>query len=181
MSAGDLRVSVVRAPGELSGRLRDELGACWMDTTNAGGAVGFPFPPVDRDEVRPAVDQLADEVAAGRSILVVARRGERLVGWVSLDLNEFPLVAHWATVRRLQSHPDERGRGVGTELMQELTRVARADGLERLRMAVRGGMGLEDFYRRLGWEVVGTWPGALRLGEGDDRDEVLMALELGAK
>lgn len=181
MSTGDLGVSVVRAPDELAETLRDELAACWVDTTNAGGAVGFPFPPVDLDEVRPAVDELSEDVAAGRSVLLVARRGDRLVGWVSLDLNAFPLVAHWATVRRLQSHPDERGRGVGTALMEELVRVARADGLERLRLVVRGGMGLEDFYRRLGWEVVGTWPGALRFGEGDDRDEVLMALELGAR
>ncbi len=147
--------------------LREELAACWVDTTNAGGAVGFPFSPVGLDEVRPAVDELAEAVASGRSILLVARRGDRLVGWVSLDLNEFRLVAHWATVRRLQSHPDERGRGVGTVLMEELVRVARNEGLEH-------------FYRRLDWEVVGTWPGALRFGEGDDRDEVLMALELGA-
>lgn len=177
----NLRVSVVRAPEELSVTLRDELAACWVDTTNDGGAVGFPFPPVDLDDVRPVVNELAGAVAAGRSLLFVARRADRLVGWVSLDLNEFPLVAHWATVRRLQSHPDERGQGVATALMEELVRVARADGLERLRLAVRGGMGLEDFYRRLGWEVVGTWPGALRFGERDDRDEVLMALELGAR
>lgn len=180
MSVGELHVSVVRAPDGLSRTLREELAACWMDTTNAGGAVGFPFPPVGLEDVRPAVDELAEAVAAGRSILLVARRDDRLVGWVSLDLNEFPLVAHWATVRRLQSHPSERGRGVGTSLMEELVRVARADGLERLRLAVRGGMGLEDFYQRLGWDVVGTWPRALRFGEGDDRDEVLMALELGA-
>lgn len=179
MSVGELHVSVVRSRNELSQTLREELATCWMDTTNAGGAVGFPFPPVGLEDVRPAVDELADAVAARRSTLVVARRGDRLVGWASLDLNELPLVAHWATVRRLQSHPDQRGRGVGTALMEELVRVARDHGLERLRLAVRGGMGLEDFYQRLGWEVVGTWPGALRFGGGDDRDEVLMALELG--
>lgn len=28
------------------------------------------------------------------------------------------------------------------------------------------------------WRVVGTWPGALRVGEHDVRDEVLMVLDL---
>ncbi len=49
-------------------------------------------------------------------------------------------------------------------------------GLEQLHLAVRGGMGLETFYGRLGWREVGRWPGALRLRPGDDRDEVLMLL-----
>lgn len=39
-------------------------------------------------------------------------------------------------------------------------------------------MGLEVFYEGLGWHVVGRWPGALRLGEGEDLDEVLMFLSL---
>jgi hypothetical protein len=37
-------------------------------------------------------------------------------------------------------------------------------------------MGLEDFYARLGWREIGRWPAALRLSDGDDRDEVLMLL-----
>ena len=37
-------------------------------------------------------------------------------------------------------------------------------------------MGLEEFYGRLGWREIGRWPGALRFGASDDRDEVLMLL-----
>jgi hypothetical protein len=43
-------------------------------------------------------------------------------------------------------------------------------------LAARGGVGLEDFYGRLGWKEIGRWPGALRLAPGDDRDEILMIL-----
>jgi hypothetical protein len=39
-------------------------------------------------------------------------------------------------------------------------------------------MGLEDFYARFGWRVVGAWPGALQIGPGDRRDEVLLQLDL---
>jgi hypothetical protein len=49
-------------------------------------------------------------------------------------------------------------------------------GLEQLHLAVRGGVGLEDFYTPLGWRVTGRWPGKLRLAPDDTRDEVLMIL-----
>jgi hypothetical protein len=39
--------------------VRQELTACWIAVTNAGGAAGFPFPPVDASHVAPAVDALA--------------------------------------------------------------------------------------------------------------------------
>jgi hypothetical protein len=62
--------------------------------------------------------------------------------------------------------------------MREAQRIGRDDmGLEQLHLAARGGMGLEDFYFRLGWREIGRWPGALRLAPGETRDEVLMALE----
>jgi hypothetical protein len=61
--------------------------------------------------------------------------------------------------------------------MTQARRVAREEmGLEQLHLALRGGTGLERFYRRLGWQVVGSWPGALRVAPGDDRDEILMVL-----
>ncbi|RDV48322.1 hypothetical protein DDV98_29620 [Streptomyces sp. IB2014 011-12] len=39
----------------------------------------------------------------------------------------------------------------------------RSSNLEQLHLAARGGVGLEDFYGRLGWKEIGRWPGALRL------------------
>jgi hypothetical protein len=61
-------------------------------------------------------------------------------------------------------------------LMHRVRDVARdALGLEQLRLEVRGGEGLEDFYRRLGWQEIGRWPGALRF-DHCDRDKVLMLL-----
>jgi hypothetical protein len=39
---------------------------------------------------------------------------------------------------------------------------------------VRGGLGLERFYDRLGYREVGRLPGALRVAADDDRDEILM-------
>jgi hypothetical protein len=61
--------------------------------------------------------------------------------------------------------------------MSRVRQVAREEmGLEQLHLAARAGLGLEEFYGRLGWREIGRSPGALRLGPGDDRDEVLMLL-----
>lgn len=61
--------------------------------------------------------------------------------------------------------------------MNEVRRIAREEmGLEQLHLAARSGVGLETFYGRLGWKEIGRWPGALRLADGEDRDEILMLL-----
>ncbi|MGI5348026.1 GNAT family N-acetyltransferase [Streptomyces sp. CA-250714] len=68
-------------------------------------------------------------------------------------------------------------RGAGRALMKEVRRAAKEElGLEQLRLAARSGVGLEDFYGRLGWKEVGRWPGELRLAADDDRDEILLVL-----
>ncbi|MFJ4340465.1 GNAT family N-acetyltransferase [Streptomyces sp. NPDC088915] len=163
---------------EVSPALRRQLVDCWVAVTNAGGAAGFPFPPVRDEDVEPVVDELLGRLAPSHSRLIVARSGEDLAGWVVLKRDPFRLVAHWGTVHHLQTRPDFRGRGIGSALMRELRTVARDElGLEQLRLAARGKEGLEDFYGRLGWREVGRWPGALRFTPDDTRDEILMLLD----
>ncbi|MFI8370046.1 MFS transporter [Streptomyces sp. NPDC085466] len=140
-----------------------QLVDCWVAVTNAGGAAGFPFPPVRDDDVEPVMDELLGRLDPPRSRLLVATYGEDLAGWVVLRRDPFRLVAHWGTVHHLQTHPDFRGRGIGSALAQELRGVARDElGLGQLRLAARGEEGLETFYSRLGWREVGRGPDALR-------------------
>ena len=158
--------------------LRTALIECWTAVTNAGGAAGFPFPPVGETEVAPVADALIARLAAPRSRMLVARCDGALAGWVHLSREPNPLVAHWGTVRHLQTHPRFRGRGIGGGLMRWVREVARDEmGVRQLHLAARGGVGLEGFYERLGWREVGRWPRALRLADGDERDEVLMLLD----
>jgi hypothetical protein len=51
-------------------------------------------------------------------------------------------------------------------------------GIEAVRLSCRGGLGLEDFYARCGYKEVGRVPGAIRVGRGDDRDDITMLLSL---
>jgi GNAT superfamily N-acetyltransferase len=98
---------------------------------------------------------LADKLFGGLSPecsrLLIARSGDALVGWVHIQRNPSPLVAHWGTISHLQSLPSARGQGIGSALMMRARQVARSEmGLEQLRLAVRGGTRLEHFYARPG-------------------------------
>ncbi len=173
----DPLMSQVTSPEQVTADLRREVIDCWVLVSNAGGAVGFPFLPVDITHVAPVADKLFAGLSPECSRLLIARTGDSLAGWVHLHRNPSPVIAHWGTISHLQSLPSVRGQGVGSALMVRARQVARAEmGLEQLRLAVRGGTGLEHFYARLGWTVIGGWPGALRLAPGDDRDEILMIL-----
>ncbi|KOX24700.1 MULTISPECIES: GNAT family N-acetyltransferase [unclassified Streptomyces] len=165
------------SPDDVTPRVRRTLVECWVEVTNAGGAAGFPFPPVDTAAVAPALDRVAERLSPGTDRLLTATVDGELAGWLVVRRDPFELVAHWGTVHHVQTRTAVRGRGIGRALMEEARGVAREEmGLEQLRLAVRDGLGLEDFYGRLGWREVGRWPGALRLAADDDRDEILMLL-----
>ncbi len=142
--------------------LRRQLVDCWVTVTNAGGAVGFPFPPVDEATVAPAADDLIAGLNPDHRRLLVAVGNDRLAGWVSIRREANPLITHWGTISRLQADPAFRSQGIGGALMIRARQVARDEmHLEQLRLAVRDGMGLEAFYQRLGWTIAGRWPWAV--------------------
>lgn len=162
---------------EVDEELAAWLLSCWVDVTNAGGAVGF-VPPVGPADVRPALDAHLAELAGGSAFLGVLRvDGERAgFGFVVGTAN--PLFKHWATVLRLQVHPRFQGRGAGRALLDGLAASARADGLEFLHLTYRDGLGLGRFYESCGFVEVGRIPGSIRVAAGDDRDSVLMNRKL---
>lgn len=168
-------------PADVAPPLRAQLTACWRAVANGGGAVGFAeLLPVTEDQVALVVDELVDGLDKLNRLLV-AVRGDVVAGWLLLTGNENPVTAHWGRVSRLQTAIPDRGTGVARALMAELQRSARDDlRLDSLRLEVRGGWGLEAFYERFAWRVVGVWPGALQFSQHGRRDEVLMALDLRA-
>jgi GNAT superfamily N-acetyltransferase len=169
-------VTVLVAEHISTDEFRSELADCWRKVANDGGAVGFPFLPVSVSEVQRAVVVLADEVQRDDVTLLHARVEGKLAGWVTLRYNRFALTAHWASVERLQSHPNFRGTGVGAALLRGAVDQGQKRGLDHLRLALRGGEGLEPFYEKYGWHEIGRHKNALRLAAGDDRDEVFMTL-----
>ncbi|MCX2923303.1 GNAT family N-acetyltransferase [Streptomyces sp. NEAU-W12] len=175
-------VTQISRPQDVTAAAGRELAECWAGVINAGGAVvpvDCPLPPVAPAALRPAVERIVRELSSDRSRLLLASVDGTLAGWTVLRRAQHPLEAHCGTVNHVQTHVRFRNRGVGAALMRHVADVARDGmGLERLRLTVRSGLGLEDFYRKAGWTEVGRWPGALRVAPGDDRDEILMGLAL---
>ncbi|MEV0530346.1 GNAT family N-acetyltransferase [Kitasatospora sp. NPDC050463] len=160
--------------------LRSDIVRLWTDVTNAGGAVGF-VAPVTEDEVWKTADaQFGGLAPAGPDRLLIAHEREsgRLAALLFLESMRFGPMDHWRMLKRVMVHPDFQGRGYGADLMAEAERVARAWGLEGLRLTLRGGLGLEAFYGRCGYTEVGRVPAAIRVAPGDDRDDVTMWLDL---
>jgi GNAT superfamily N-acetyltransferase len=172
----DAIVFDVVAPASASDpELREQLLDTWVRVTDAGGAVGFTA-PADRDEVAATLDSALRRVARGQDVLGVLRRGSGgpAVGMGILVVSQSALRRHWRTVLRVMVAPELQGTGAGRTLLEGLHGLARELGAEHLILAVRGGTGTERFYERFGYEVIGRHPAAIRLGDGDDRDELTM-------
>lgn len=175
----DLAFSVIEASDAGRAGLRADLLETWVAVTNAGGAVGFT-PPADTAQIGAALDRALQRVADGSDLLGVVTRDARARGMGILVDNGSPLQQHWRTVLRLMVHPELQGAGAGRLLLEGLHRESRDLGLEQLQLTVREGCGLEPFYERFGYRVVGRHPAALRVAPGDDRDEVMLVKQLRA-
>ncbi|AUG79200.1 acetyltransferase [Kitasatospora sp. MMS16-BH015] len=163
---------------DLTPALRAEIVTLWTEVSNAGGAVGF-VPPVTEERVRPTAEkQFAGLGGPGGDRLLVGYAGERVAAVLFFEDQRFDLMDHWRLLKRVMVHPASQGLGYGAQLLAEAERVARGWGLAGLRLTLRGGHGLERFYARSGYVEVGRVPGAIRVGPGDDRDDVTMWLEL---
>jgi GNAT superfamily N-acetyltransferase len=170
----------VSAAGAGNPELREQLLDTWVRVTDAGGAVGF-VPPADRERIGDTLDSHLSRVIEGRDALGVLRRGGEdgaAVGMGFLSASASPLRQHWRTVLRLMVDPSLQGIGAGRELIDGLHEMARELGLEFMCLTVRGGLGIEGFYGRIGYVIHGRNPRAIRVAPGDEREEIHMRYEL---
>ena len=161
--------------------LREQLLDTWVQVTDAGGAVGF-VPPADPELIGVTLDSALARIASGQDVLGVLRDeadpGRPAVGMGILSVSASPLRRHWRTVLRLMVHPRHQGGGAGRILLEGLHGLARELELEFVVLTVRGGLGIEGFYRHHGYEIVGRIPRAIRVAPGDEREEIHMRREL---
>jgi GNAT superfamily N-acetyltransferase len=159
--------------------LRDGILALWADVSNADGAVGF-VPPVDREAVRPELVKHLASMAEGRTRLLVGYDEEGAVAATAFfTYNTHRLMLHWVWLYTVMVHPRHQGMGHGRDLMAAAADAARGfEGIEAIRLTCRGGTGVDRFYGACGYKEVGRVPGAIRVADGDDRDDITMLLPL---
>lgn len=134
----------------------------------------------DPDELRETVESKARairELAGGDAgVCLVARRGERLVGWGTVTFLPRRKLRHVGRVE-LMVEPEERGQGVGRALLRGL--VAWADRHPQVRklslQVFTHNEGALALYRSMGFVEEGRREEEYLFPDGTYRGDVLMA------
>jgi ribosomal protein S18 acetylase RimI-like enzyme len=93
-----------------------------------------------------------------RALFLVWRDEQGIAGTVQLLPAPMPNQPHRADVAKLLIHRRARRRGLGSALMTELERRARAAGFTLLVLDTKRGDAAESLYGRAGWVEVGVIP-----------------------
>lgn len=138
-----------------------------------GGAVGWL-------EV-PTPEQVGDTFArllTGGAHLLLAHADGVVVGCGTWTRLAGPVLRGMASINKVMTHPDVRGRGVGDAVVARLVASAATAGVELLTLDVRGNNhGAQRLYARHGFVVTGRRPDAVAVG-AERFDSVLMHRDL---
>jgi len=149
-----------------------------MDCVEGGASVSFMH-PLTRERASEFWRCVAQGVAAGERVLLVAEDEQGLCGTVQLIFDLPENQPHRADLAKMLVHRRARRRGLGTALMRAAEATARECGKTLLVLdAVTGGDGAR-LYERLGWVRVGDIPGYALFPEGGLCSTTFYYRELG--
>lgn len=134
-----------------------DLAGVLADCVAGGASVGF----MDGFGIAEAAlyfRKVFDDVAAGKVVLLAARKGNKIVGTVQLALDTMPNQPHRAEVKKLLVHRSARNAGIGERLMRDVERFARHHGRSLLVLDTVTESAGYRLYERLGWARVGVIP-----------------------
>lgn len=173
--------SSVRAlPGEEARARCAELANVLIDCVEGGASVSF-MAPLSRERAEAFWAGVAEEVAAGRRILLVAEDETGAVaGTVQVVFASPENQPHRADVAKMLVHRAHRRQGLGAALMRAAEEHARAAGKTLLVLDTVTGSDAERLYARLGWVRVGVVPKYALFPDGGYCDTTFLYRELGA-
>ena len=136
-----------------------ELAEVLIDCVEGGASVSF-MAPMTAEKAGDFWRGVADGVAAGDRILLVAEDGEsgRIVGTVQVVFAWPENQPHRADVAKMLVMRSARRGGLGARLMRAAEEAARAAGRILLVLDTVTGSDAERLYERLGWVRVGVVP-----------------------
>ena len=133
-----------------------ELADVLLDAVASNASISF-MPGLTLDEAQTWWRKTLS-AASSRTVVLVARDEQGLVGTVQLQPAWPPNQPHRADVAKLIVHRRARRLGVGRALMQELERHARELGFTLLLLDTCKDSAAEKLYSSLGWLRVGEVP-----------------------
>jgi len=120
------------------------------------------------------------DAATDRTIILIARDSEGVVGTVQAQPSWAPNQPHRADVGKLIVHRRARRRGIARALMVALEQAASAAGFTLLLLDTRRGDHPERLYASMGWVRVGEVPNFALNPDGTMCDTVFYYKQLGA-
>ena len=145
------------ASSELRERL-DDLARVLHDCVEGGASVGYMW-PFSVEDARRAFEVFADEVDAGRRLLLGAFLDGELVGTVQVVLAFPPNQPHRGEIARMLVQRSARRRGIAAQLLAAAEEEARREGKTLLVLDAVTDGDAARLYDRLGWTTVGVVPG----------------------
>jgi GNAT superfamily N-acetyltransferase len=135
------------------------LAALTVDAVEGGASVNFMAGVTDAEAAAWWAARTAD-VADGTITTFVVRDAEigSIVGSTILIRSRNANAPHRAEIGKVLVHRSMRRRGLGRALMEAAEARAQADGRWLLILDTAAGSAADKFYRRLGWQVLGTMP-----------------------
>ncbi len=127
------------------------------DCVNGGASVSFML-PFSLQTAQALWLRIAESVAAGERLVLVAENAGQIVGTVQLVIEQPENQPHRADVAKLLVHQNARRQGLANALMNYLEQLARERGKSVLMLDTATGSGAERFYVQCGWEKAGEIP-----------------------
>lgn len=135
-----------------------ELSSVLIDCVEGGASVSF-MAPLTRERADAFWRRVAEGVAAGDRLLVVAEDGAgEIVGTVQVVFAVPENQPHRGDVAKMLVRRSDRHQGLGARLMQAAESAALAAGRTLLVLDTVTGSDAERLYQRLGWSRVGVVP-----------------------
>jgi len=143
----------------------DELSAVLIDCVEGGATVGFMM-PMTRDRAVSFWSRVAEDVAAGKRVLLIAEDDAGVCGTVQLILDLPDNQPHRADLSKMLVHRRSRRQGLAAELLRAAEAIALDSGRTLLVLDAVTDGDAARLYERLGWVRVGEIPGYALMPEG---------------
>lgn len=144
----------------------DALADVLIDCVEGGASVSFML-PLTRDRAVAFWHRVAQDVAAGERVLLVAEDERGICGTVQLIFDLPENQPHRADLAKMLVHRRVRRQGLGAALMKAAEEAARQCGKTLLVLdAVTNGEAAR-LYERLGWVRVGDVPNFALMPRGE--------------
>ena len=171
--AETLSIERVGAPSE---EIVRELSTLLVDAIDSGAGISF-MAGLRQDEAESWWRKTLS-AARPRTVVLVARDDQGIVGTVQLQPAWAPNQPHRADVAKLIVHRRGRRRGIARALMEELERRAREEQFTVLLLDTCRGTAAEHLYTALGWTRVGVVPNFALNPDGSSCDTVFFYKQL---